>query len=488
MIDKEETPLVKTKHKPFRPEELANQEIATLRIMPEKLVYLRNNCVTSLHRTLFSVWRVPVSLGALLFIAFVLITIAVIEISSYYSGKLYRYSGIITSVVVLLLFLFASRNSLFIFLTGVSYERAMRFHKFFAIIALLLALIHGYTNLDYISEKKSGVIMVCTLTLMILFAYYAIRRWQYTWWAKLHIISSFVLPYYAYKHGAYLVIVGFVIWIIDVIIRLVLYVYNSKKTVKVQVDQLNDITRLRIQNKGISYKAGQYLYLVIPKITTQMMHPFTISSSPHEKDITLHIKPIGSYTKKLYKLAGEHNELTVIFEGPYGNPSINFYNPKYTVFVFIVGGIGVTPAKCMINTITDHFNRGRKVDKIMLLWNTKSAKLADDVFEKKTDIVLEESTKHNKNGIADLKLFLTGSEVGMREVGEMKDFFESKVGRCNVAEELIKIEGYCIKKNISNVAVLSCGPESLNIDVEKQVQRLNKGKVSFGLHVEVFEF
>ncbi|KXS16184.1 hypothetical protein M427DRAFT_302367, partial [Gonapodya prolifera JEL478] len=54
-------------------------------------------------------------------------------------------------------------------------------------------------------------------------------------------------------------------------------------------------------NKKFSYKAGQYLYLCCPDVTTTEWHPFTITSAPEEPHLTLHIRcrPEFNWTPKL---------------------------------------------------------------------------------------------------------------------------------------------------------------------------------------------
>lgn len=49
------------------------------------------------------------------------------------------------------------------------------------------------------------------------------------------------------------------------------------------------------------YKPGDYVLVNIPKIAKYEWHPFTISSSPEQSsNIWLHIRAVGTWTKKLY--------------------------------------------------------------------------------------------------------------------------------------------------------------------------------------------
>jgi len=40
-------------------------------------------------------------------------------------------------------------------------------------------------------------------------------------------------------------------------------------------------------------------------------------------------------------------------DGPYGNPAIDIDSEKYKIFVFVSGGIGITPMQSMANDILE---------------------------------------------------------------------------------------------------------------------------------------
>ena len=57
-----------------------------------------------------------------------------------------------------------------------------------------------------------------------------------------------------------------------------------------------------------NYQAGDYVFLKIPSIAKTEWHPFTISSSPEQDFIGLHIRAVGTWTKKLYELIEKRNK------------------------------------------------------------------------------------------------------------------------------------------------------------------------------------
>ena len=55
------------------------------------------------------------------------------------------------------------------------------------------------------------------------------------------------------------------------------------------------------RSQNFKYKAGDYVLVNVPKIAKYEWHPFTISSSPDQTEtIWLHIRAVGTWTKKLY--------------------------------------------------------------------------------------------------------------------------------------------------------------------------------------------
>ena len=60
--------------------------------------------------------------------------------------------------------------------------------------------------------------------------------------------------------------------------------------------------------KRFNYQPGDYIFLKIPSIAKYEWHPFTMSSSPEQDFIGLHIRAVGTWTDKLYKFVYELNK------------------------------------------------------------------------------------------------------------------------------------------------------------------------------------
>ena len=57
--------------------------------------------------------------------------------------------------------------------------------------------------------------------------------------------------------------------------------------------------------KRFNYQPGDYIFLKIPSIAKYEWHPFTMSSSPEQDFIGLHIRAVGTWTNKLYEFVDE---------------------------------------------------------------------------------------------------------------------------------------------------------------------------------------
>lgn len=93
------------------------------------------------------------------------------------------------------------------------------------------------------------------------------------------------------------------LFIIELIIRLVRFFMFKTNIVKVQY--LNSgVILLEIKKpKHFSFRCGQYAQLNIPKIEKWQWHPFTIASSPNDDNIFFYINPVGDWTSGLKSLS-----------------------------------------------------------------------------------------------------------------------------------------------------------------------------------------
>lgn len=130
--------------------------------------------------------------------------------------------------------------------------------------------------------------------------------------------------------------------LVERLVRVFLGLHRISATLKVLDDETVEITAVIPSERLWKYKAGQYIFLQVPRISFFQWHPFTVSLC-RGNELTVHIKTDGDWTNKLRKLGGESKEsqIEVGINGPFGAPAQRFYDFNHSVM--IGAGIGVTP-------------------------------------------------------------------------------------------------------------------------------------------------
>jgi predicted ferric reductase len=158
-------------------------------------------------------------------------------------------------------------------------------------------------------------------------------------------------------------------------------------------------------SRRMSFAPGQFAYFKFySNSISKEEHPFSMASSPNEKEIKVIIKNLGDYTSKLKNLKiGDE----VRIHGPFGK----FLQSNTQKQVWIAGGIGITPflskALCLSN------------EQIHLFYSAK---------DKAEAVYLEElgqvSNLHLIPWLANEKGWLTAQKI-KEQIGELidKEFF-----------------------------------------------------------------
>lgn len=165
------------------------------------------------------------------------------------------------------------------------------------------------------------------------------------------------------------------------------YFYNDKRYfISNIINESSNVVTLKLtpeNGKFLDYLPGQFIYLRIsnPEIPGDE-HPFTLSSSPTEKEyISVTIKQIGDFTNSLKK-AKKGDKAYV--DGGFGTFSY-LRKPQAKKLCFIAGGIGITPFLGMLRYMAE-MNKNREV---VLLWGVRSISelICKDELNKYTDLL-----------------------------------------------------------------------------------------------------
>ncbi|KIW11268.1 hypothetical protein PV08_10568 [Exophiala spinifera] len=158
-----------------------------------------------------------------------------------------------------------------------------------------------------------------------------------------------------------------------------------------------DAMEIQFQKPSMKYKAGQWLFINIPAVSSQQWHPFTITSCPFDPYISIHVRQVGDWTKavgdalgcgpaqaKQFEVEGNNGiyeialsagqEMPAIrIDGPYGAPAEDVFDNE--IAVLIGTGIGVTPWASVLKHIYNIRagpNPPRRLKRVEFLWVTRS--------------------------------------------------------------------------------------------------------------------
>jgi predicted ferric reductase len=138
-------------------------------------------------------------------------------------------------------------------------------------------------------------------------------------------------------------------------------------------------------HKSMQFKPGQFVWLTIWNSPFAIKeHPFSFSSSAMENErLELAIKELGDFTSKIKTIIPGTK---AYLDGPYGVFSIDD-NPA-PGYVFLAGGIGVTPMMSMLRTMRDRNDQRR----VILFYGNKTEDeitFREEIDELRDDLNLE---------------------------------------------------------------------------------------------------
>ncbi|KAF8021191.1 hypothetical protein BT93_G1581 [Corymbia citriodora subsp. variegata] len=146
------------------------------------------------------------------------------------------------------------------------------------------------------------------------------------------------------------------------------------KILKVAVYPGNVLALHMSKPQGFKYRSGQYMFVNCSAVSPFEWHPFSITSSPGDDYLSVHIRTLGDWTRQLRTVfsevcqpppVGKSGLLRadcvpggsiprfpkILIDGPYGAPAQDYQ--KYEVVLLVGLGIGATP---MVSIVKDIIN------------------------------------------------------------------------------------------------------------------------------------
>ena len=217
------------------------------------------------------------------------------------------------------------RNNILSGVFGISFERALFFHKCCSLLFILLMILHA----NEFGMSTTGLVIIVPAGVAALV--YLVKPYNFEIFYYVHIAAFCICVIGAFLHHNNVIIyVAGILWLIDLLFR---YVFTSRKVSCTATLLPGEVVRLKFP-ECFRYEAGQYCFLNIQGVSMHEFHPFSLSSAPGESYTTFHIRSLGNWTKRLENLIKSQNgemPLNVSIEGPYGSPSIDLFNGDYEV-------------------------------------------------------------------------------------------------------------------------------------------------------------
>jgi len=189
---------------------------------------------------------------------------------------------------------------------------------------------------------------------------------------------------------------------------------------------------IQFKKPSMKYKAGQWLFLNVPSVSSQQWHPFTITSCPFDDYISVHVRQVGDFTRALGDALGAGGAQAKLYEdvdpmgmyevalqngqqmpelridGPYGAPAEDVFNNE--IAVLIGTGIGVTPWAAILKNIW-HMRQGpnpptrlRRVEFIWVCKDTTSFEWFQTLLSSLETQSMEAANRPGNNGQEFLRI------------------------------------------------------------------------------------
>lgn len=286
----------------------------------------------------------------------------------------------------------------------------------------------------------------------------------------------------------------------------------------------------------MQYKAGQWLFLNCPSVSTHQWHPFTITSCPFDPYISVHVRQVGDFTRSLADALGAGQQQAALYDeldpmgmyevalnqgqemprlridGPYGAPAEDVFENE--IAILIGSGIGVTPWASILKNIW-HMrlspNPPKRLKRVEFIWVCKDT-TSFEWFQAllaslETQSLTMSSPVEGENGLEPTEFLRihtyltqkmdvdTANNIVLNSVGTDKDPLTELNSRTNFGRPDFKRLLTGMRDGITNgryikglgngrngkaeVGVYFCGPDAAARDISKACQMATSKKVKF---------
>ena len=402
--------------------------------------------------------------------------------------------GSLTAVNTMVLVIPATRNSLLTWFLGVSFEKVILCHRWLGKWTMILASIHGIMYLDMHRLQEyvylTGLAAFGCGVLITMTSLDIVRRnvFNLFFYAHFSFIGFYAFSWMHVKESRPFLIAGIVFYGVDRVLRS-LWTFIPRRTLIFQPKN-DGVVQVRFPKNPITeilgrHGVGQYFFVNFPELSKTEWHPFSVSSSPKEDGIEMHIRALGDHTTEInnyaQRCAVDGYKPWIRFDGPYGNQDFNYR--RYPVLLLTGGGIGITPIMGMLKDIYLVGNYGsetnqvtpHRIQAVNCIWVVQKEKDADIFKEELREC--EKNSKLPQFPPLNIKIYVTKEEK-IRSRGYMsgRPDFDRVFGDITLTH------------GDKTMLVFACGPSQMVKQVwDQSLERIGDG-ANVDFHREIFEF
>ncbi|CAN3371650.1 ferric reductase transmembrane component 5 [Diutina rugosa] len=383
--------------------------------------------------------------------------------------------GVLATFLIPLLVAFAGRNNLLQWLTGVNYATFVCYHRWISRVVVAQLVVHAIAFTVYFRGRAwteyrqtymiGGILGLLAMLVLVVQAFMALRRRWYEAFLAIHITASVVMVGASVVHLWHLGWSSYIwyalgVWVLDRVARVVrIMAFGAKRA---QVTLIDDTLKVVIPcAKSVPAGGHVFLHFFTSAKEVWQSHPFTYILDEAEQTMVVFIKVKQGLTAKianrLVNAIIPTEEITVLVDGPYGEPAPYL---EFDRVVFIAGGHGIPGLFNELQTYTTIKSK----TPTRLLWVSRSHRWFHRYLGQLPDTV-------------DVELYsTTGSTTD--ETTPLPSSVKVEKGRPSmamvVAEEVAATQG--------SIAFVGCGHPALMDDLRAQVAAIDHSH-----HVEFFD-
>lgn len=401
---------------------------------------------------------------------------------------------------IAIVFPLATRNSIFLKLLGIPFERLIIFHRWVGRTVYFLITFHAsfqiqqsygafnsiYKALFGTTVNQWGFLAYIPILIIMFTSHSIIRRnaFEAFYWSHFSFIFFIIFGSQHQPEILQFTALGISLYVIDRITRFIIG-FGYVNVIGVEAIQAG-VTKIIFEFKDY-YESGQYMFVNFKDLNlpTSLIawHPISFSSSPSVMDdgphyASVHMKIQGGFTRQLYARSQDpmQTQLKMRVDGPYGKPSLDFM--QYSTVVLVSGGVGVTPMISILRDLVDRQVSGMPVltQAIYFLWVIPDIDAYQWFGAELRDLMGRAGTLPQNKHLLDVKVFLTRSTTTPSSL-----FFQGRPDFSIFMQDIKRYHG------TGEVAVGVCGPSVMLKQVRNAAVETSDSSCLFKVHCETFE-